>query len=77
MALLKPVTGKLKINSQPGGAEIWINGTQRGRTPTTISDVDMDSAKKIELRLKDYQPFFQDLEWPSSGEIDIDARFKR
>ncbi len=77
MALLKPVTGKLKINSQPGGAEIWVNGQQRGRTPTTINDVDMDSSRRIELRLKDYAPYVQDLDWPSSGEINIDARFKR
>ncbi len=76
MALLKPVTGKLKINSQPGGAEIWINGQQRGRTPTTINDVDMDSSRRIELRLKDYEPYVQDLAWPSSGEVDIDARLK-
>ena len=77
MALLKPVTGKLKINSQPGGADIYINGQPRGRTPTTINDVDMDSSKKIELRLKDYQPYVQDLTWPSDGTVEIDARFKR
>ena len=77
MALLKPVTGKLKINSQPGGADIYINGQPRGRTPTTINDVDMSSAKKIELRLKDYQPYLEDLTWPSDGSIEIDARFKR
>ncbi len=77
MALLKPVTGKIKINSQPGGADIYINGQPRGRSPTTLNDVDMDSSKKIELRLKDYQPYLQDLEWPSDGSIEIDARLKR
>ena len=77
MALLKPVTGKLKVNSQPGGADIYINGQPRGRTPTTVNDVDMDSSRKIELRLKDYQPYVQDLTWPSDGSIEIDARFKR
>lgn len=77
MALLKPVTGKLKINSQPGGAEIWINGTNRGRTPTTLNDIDMEASKKLELRLKDYEPIIWDLTWPKTGEIDIDARFKK
>jgi len=33
MALLKPVTGKLVINSQPGGADVWINGQNRGGRP--------------------------------------------
>ena len=77
MALLKPVTGKLVINSQPGGAEVWINGQNRGRTPTTINDVDLQSARKIELRLKDYAPYQQDLEWPSNGQITIDAKLRR
>jgi hypothetical protein len=77
MALLKPVTGKLVINSQPGGAEVWINGGNRGRTPTTINDVDLNTSKRIELRLKDYQPYQQDLEWPSSGQITIDAKLQR
>ena len=77
MALLKPVTGKLVINSQPGGAEVWINGQNRGRTPTTINDVDLQSAKKIELRLKDYSPYQADLAWPSNGQITIDAKLAR
>ena len=75
-AVLNPMTGKLIIVSQPEGAEIWINGEVRGRTPTTIKGLDMDSAKKLELRLKDYQPFVQDLVWPDNGAIQIDARLK-
>jgi serine/threonine protein kinase len=77
MALLKPITGKLIIDSQPPHAEIRINGQLRGRTPTTINDVDMDSAKRLELRLKDYQPFVQDLTWPGDGKIRISAKFVR
>ncbi len=77
MALLKPLTGKLRIISTPDGAEIYINGEPRGRAPKTISDVDMDSAKKIELRLKDYEPYVQELSWPASGELAIDAKMKR
>ncbi|MBS1122228.1 MAG: serine/threonine protein kinase [Deltaproteobacteria bacterium] len=77
MALLRPVTGKLVVNSRPGGAEIWINDQLRGRTPTTINDVDMGSAKKLEIRLKDYQPFAQQLTWPESGQIDLDIPLQR
>jgi hypothetical protein len=77
MALLKPVTGKLVVNSRPGGAEIRINDQLRGRTPTTINDVDMGSARKLELRLKDYQPFVQDLTWPDNGQIDLDIPLQR
>jgi len=77
MALLKPVTGKLIINSRPGGAEIRINDQRRGMTPTTINDLDMAQAKKLELRLKDYQPHAQDLDWPADGELRLDIILKR
>lgn len=76
-AVLNPMTGKLIIISQPEGAEVWINGEVRGRTPTTIKGVDMSSAKKLELRLKDHQPFVQDLVWPDNGSIQIDAKLKQ
>ena len=59
-AVMKPLTGKLIVNSQPGEAEIWINGQLRGRTPTTVHDVDMGTARRLELRLKGYQPFVAD-----------------
>ena len=71
---LKPILGKIMIDSVPPNAEIHINGQLRGRTPTTISDVEMDNAKRLELRLKDYQPFIQDLTWPSDGKIRINAK---
>lgn len=77
MALLEPITGKLVINSVPGGAEIRINEQIRGRTPTTINDVDMSSSRRVELRLKEYQPYVQDLEWPANGQIQIDVKLKR
>jgi hypothetical protein len=76
-ALMKPITGKIVVNSQPGGADILINGQLRGRTPTTLNDIDMASAKKLELRLKGYQPFVTDLEWSSNGQITLDPKLLR
>jgi serine/threonine protein kinase len=76
-AVMVPITGKLVINTNPGGADIYIDGQPRGRTPTTISDIDISTAKKLEIRLKDYRPYLQDLEWPVSGEITIDRRLER
>jgi serine/threonine protein kinase len=77
MAYLTAITGKIIIDSVPPGAEIHINGRMRGRTPTTINDVDMDSARVLELRLKDYQLFVQDLVWPADGKIQINAKLVR
>ncbi|HSK01821.1 MAG TPA: PEGA domain-containing protein, partial [Kofleriaceae bacterium] len=76
-AVMKPLTGKIIVNSQPGEAEIWINGQLRGRTPTTVHDVDMGTARRLELRLKGYQRFVADLEWPASGQISLDAKLQR
>jgi hypothetical protein len=76
-AVMQPITGKIVINSQPGEAEIWINGQLRGRTPTTLTDIDMGAAKKLELRLKGYQPFVTDLEWPANGQITLDPKLQR
>ena len=53
-ALLKPITGKLVINTTPVNAEIWIDGQLRGRAPTTINDIDMATAKMLEIRWAGY-----------------------
>ncbi len=60
-ALLKPITGTLVVHSTPPGAEIRLNGEVRGRAPTTLSDIDMDSVRTIELRLQGYQPYIHKL----------------
>jgi len=76
MKSLRPLTGKILVDSTPEGAEIRINGELRGRTPMTINGVDMSSAKVLELRLKDYQPYRKDLVW-KDGRIDINAALQR
>jgi hypothetical protein len=75
-AKLEPLTGKIVINSRPGGAEITIDGQPRGRTPTTITGVDL-ATKKLELRLKDHAPYSLDLEWPADGIIKVDVPLQR
>jgi hypothetical protein len=75
-AVMQPITGKLIVNTIPGGADIYIDGQPRGRTPTTLNDIDMGSAKTVELRLKDYRPYVQDLAWPADGVITIDRKLE-
>ncbi len=76
-AILVPITGKLRIVTEPDGAEIWIDGTLRGRAPTTIGGIEMSSARSLELRLEGYRPYIQKLEWPANGEINIDQKLQR
>jgi serine/threonine protein kinase len=76
-AFLTPITGKLRVVTQPDGAEIRIDGQLRGRAPMTITDIDMSSAKTLELRLKDYQSYIEALHWPPNGEININQKLQR
>jgi hypothetical protein len=76
-ALLDATTGKLHINSQPGGAEIWINNELRGRTPRTIDGIDTTTAKIVELRLKDFPVETRPLDWSKGDTIDLDVKFRR
>ena len=77
LALLDRIRGKIRLDSQPTGAEIRLNDRVRGHTPATLSDIDMESAKTLELRLKDYQPYIQQLDWPTAGEITISKKLER
>jgi hypothetical protein len=79
-AKLVAITRKLVVESAPPNAEVRINGEVRGRTPMTINDIDPESAKLLELRLKDYQPYVKDLKavtWPVDGKLRISAKLAR
>jgi hypothetical protein len=73
-AALARITGKILVTSTPSGADILINNEPRGRTPTTLTDIDVNSAETIEIRLRGYQPFVKTLEWPATSEITISAK---
>jgi hypothetical protein len=78
-ARLVAIVGKIIVETTPPNAEIWINGELRGRSPSTI-DVDRESAKTLELRLKDYQPFRKELSplmWTSDGKLRITTKLSR
>src|SRR5690606_38899158 len=76
-AVLSPITGTLRVVTQPDGAGIWIDGVRRGIAPTTIEGLDISATKRLELRLKDHQPYTQELTWPDNGRIDINQRLVR
>jgi PEGA domain len=80
MARLAAITGKIKANSVPQGAEVWVNGQPRGRTPAMINDVDIDSIYRVELRHKEYRPVVKDkkdLVWSPEGTLNIYEKLVR
>jgi serine/threonine protein kinase len=73
-AIMTPITGILRVVSVPAGADLYVNGEFRSRTPCTISDVDMESLKQVELRLKEFSPQKVNLTWTEKGEIDLEVK---
>jgi hypothetical protein len=76
-AQLTSVSGKLVVNTIPGGAEIWINGQMRGISPTTLTGIDIDSTASIELRHKEFPPHQLLLRWDPEGRASVEFRFAR
>jgi hypothetical protein len=75
--VLQVLTGKIVIDSKPPGAEVYIKGELRGRTPTRLVDLEIESTRELELRHKDHGARTLPLLWPESGEITLSVDFKK
>jgi len=64
-ASAKPTTASAEINSQPSGADIYINNAYKGVTPLSFENVPIDATKTytIEIRMEGYKTY------TSSGSI--------
>lgn len=71
--MLQPMTGTVRVVTEPEGADIFINSLPRGKTPLSIPDLDLESTKAIELRHPRMEPFRQELTWPENGKIEINV----
>ena len=58
-ASVKPTTASAEINSQPSGADVYINNAYKGVTPLSFENVPIEATKtySIELRLEGYKPY--------------------
>jgi len=58
-ASVKPTTASAEINSQPSGADVFINNAYKGVTPLSFENVPIDATMtySIELRLEGYKPY--------------------
>jgi hypothetical protein len=77
LAFLPPRTVKLRVTSTPAGADVYLNGALKGRTPIELSDLSPDSATDVEVRLKDYAPEHRSLTWDHGDEQPVDFRLRR
>lgn len=57
---LVPDTGSLRLTSEPAGARIILNGTDRGTTPALLERIS-SGMNTLELQIEGYRPFRQEL----------------
>lgn len=48
-------TATLKISSTPNGAEVYLNSRKKGKTPLTLSNLEMEVPIEIGLKKEDYE----------------------
>jgi hypothetical protein len=63
LAVLTPIYGKLEVRSLPVGADVYVTGEHRGKTPITISNLLPTEDIKLELRKKGFRPATRILKW--------------
>lgn len=63
LAVLTPIYGRLDLQSIPRGADIYINGEHRGKTPATIENLLPTEDLSVELRKRGYKPATRIVKW--------------
>jgi serine/threonine protein kinase len=71
VAALKQIVVALQVDSQPQGAEVFLNGSSVGRTPLVLPHLDPGRAETVELRLKGYRPVRRKLHWGDATRLEI------
>lgn len=56
-----PKKGSLVLTSEPVGAQVRLNGKIQGRTPITLSQLDLDTAFQLELAVSGFRPHHANL----------------
>jgi hypothetical protein len=63
IASLKAIVGTLEVESDPAGAEVFLDGRSFGRTPLVIGGVDPFAASAVEVRLRGHKPARETITW--------------
>jgi serine/threonine protein kinase len=78
LAFLPARTVRLRIVSTPAGADVYVGGSLRGRTPLELPELDPATATEVEVRLKDYAPQRKPVTWTDEQrEQTVDFRMAR
>ena len=76
-AALAPLSGSLKIDSAPSGAEAIVNGRFRGQTPLDVDNLLPSDEVTVELRLRGYRVERRTLEWAGKRALELSVNLDR
>jgi serine/threonine protein kinase len=71
---LLPAYGKIKITSDPVGAECSVNGKRAGVTPLDIGDLDPGKQARVVLRMKGYGTVTKYVSFDKNTQQTVDAK---
>ena len=71
LANLEPTRGKVTIRSEPSGAEVYIDGNSKGKTPLTVGNLDTSREVKVEVRKQGHATITRTVQWEDGNEIDV------
>jgi len=71
-ALLKKITGSIRVKSTPSKAKIYIDGEDSGTTPTTLSSIPV-GPHEIEIKIDGYEDWKKSIIIKEGKEISINS----
>ncbi len=77
LAVLNPIYGKLQVGSKPTGADVYLNGELRGRTPTVVEGLTLSEEVSLELRKRGYRPETKTITWEGNRDRKVMVTLKR
>ena len=76
LAFLPTSSVKLRVVTTPAGADVYVNGSLKGRSPIELPGLSPESATDVEVRLKDYSPEHRAITWTGSEQT-VEFKLKR
>src|SRR5262249_49492008 len=71
VASLKPILGTLRVDSNPVGAEVFLDNRSLGWTPLVRADMNPFVDGTIEVRKQGFRPSRQGLKWEGKTEAQL------
>ena len=68
--------GTVRVNSEPEGAEVYVQRKLVGKTPLELGEQSLDSDVKLELRMPGYKKKRKKLRWNGEQELDVTIKLE-